>query len=87
MMMFNPFTGQMMDMPNNQLDTIDILSVISFYIGLKNYQENLSQSDKDDLMNKLDTQTKEILQNLSAEIEKQNAMLEKILNILQNVDI
>ena len=87
MMMFNPFTGQMMDVPNNQLDTIDILSVISFYIGLKNYQENLSQSDKDDLMQKLDAQTGEILQRLTTEIEKQNVMLEKILNILQNVDI
>ena len=85
MILIDPITGQRSEIPDpqNQLNMMDILSIVSFYIGLKNYQENLSQSDKDDLMNKLDTQTKEILQELSAEIEKQNVMLERILKLLE----
>ena len=63
-------------------EMLDTLTVVSFLIGVANYRENLTQSDKDELLKKLDTQTKEILENLQKEIETQNEMLREILEKL-----
>jgi len=60
-------------------DMLDTLAVLSFVVGLANYQENLTQNDKDDIMKKLDEQTKDILIQLTAAIEEQNTMLKEIL--------
>lgn len=65
-------------------DMLDTLSLLAFVIGLANYRENLSQSDKDDIMNKLDEQTKDILIELTTAIEEQNAMLKEILRRLDD---
>lgn len=64
-------------------DMLDAIAIASFFLSMKNYEENLSQSDKDDLMSKFDEQTKDILNQLNEEIEKQNQMLEKILKKLE----
>lgn len=60
-------------------DLLDIIQIVSFVVGVQNYKENLTQNDKDDIMNHLDKQTKEILIGVKAELERQNAMLEEIL--------
>lgn len=64
-------------------DMLDAITLISFIVGIQNYKENLSQSDKDDLMRRFDEQTNEILEKLTEEIEKQNRMLEEILKELK----
>ena len=69
-------------MRNND-DFMDALAVVSFLIGLANYQENLTQSDKDDLLHKLDQQTKDLLERLEKDLEEQNDMLREILNELK----
>ena len=68
-------------MRDNQ-DFMDALSIASFVIGLANYNENLTQSDKAEIMDKLDVQTRDILEQISADIEKQNEMLKRILDKL-----
>lgn len=60
-------------------DLIDIIQIVSFVVGVQNYRENLTQNDKDDIMNHLDQQTKEILIGVRSELERQNAMLDEIL--------
>lgn len=62
---------------------LDAISIASLFLSIKNYEENLSQSDKDDLMSKLDDQTKQILNQLTDEIENQNKMLKEILKLLR----
>lgn len=64
----------------NMLDT---LTVVSFLIGLANYRENLTQSDKDDIMNSLDQKTHDILEKVQESLEEQNAMLREILKRLR----
>lgn len=64
-------------------DFIDALSVVSFMVGIANYDENLSQSDKDDLMKSLDEKTNAMIQHLEVRIEEQNTMLREILNRLE----
>lgn len=65
-------------------DFIDDLAVASFLIGIANYQENLTQSDKDDIMNHLDQQTKDILTKVQEALEEQNKMLTEILERVKN---
>lgn len=64
----------------NMLDT---LTLVSFMISVANYKENLTQSDKDDLMRKLDQQTRDILVKIEESLNRQNEMLRKILNKLE----
>lgn len=59
-------------------DFLDALAFVSFVVGVANYNENLTQNDKDDLMKSLDEQTKQILTRVEAAIEEQNSMLEEI---------
>ena len=60
-------------------DFLDNISIASFLIGLANYQENLTQSDKDDIMKHLDQQTRDILGKIHKELEDQNEMLRELL--------
>lgn len=64
-------------------DLLDTLSVLSFVIGMANYNENLSQSDKDEMIQQLNTKMNELLLKLEDDLELQNEMLRKILSILE----
>lgn len=68
---------------NNQ-DFLDAISLVSFIVGIANYSENLTQSDKDDIMRSLDQQTRDILIQVRNELEKQNEMLREILSRLED---
>lgn len=41
---------------NNNLETLDILSIISFVIAVLNYQENLKQASNNELLKELKNQ-------------------------------
>lgn len=64
-------------------DMLDALAVVSFLVGVANYNENLTQSDKDDIMRGLDQKTNEMLAAINSSLEEQNKMLREILNRLQ----
>ncbi len=66
-------------------DFLDALSVVSFMVGIANYDENLSQSDKDDLMKSLDEKTNAMIKHLEVRIEEQNAILREILEKLERI--
>jgi hypothetical protein len=61
---------------------LDTLTLVSFLIGLANYNENLTQSDKDDIMKRLDQQTQDILVRVQDSLEDHNRMLREILDRL-----
>lgn len=63
---------------------LDALTLVSFMIGLANYGENLSQSDKDDMMQMLDKKTNAMLERLEEDLERQNEMLREILEKLND---
>ena len=64
-------------------DFINAIQIVSLIVDLMNYKENLTQSDKDDIMNHLDQQTKDILTKVQDALEDQNKMLREILRLLQ----
>ena len=63
-------------------DFLDAVSLVSFIIGIANYNENLSQSDKDDMMHALDEKSNNMLEKLEADLEEQNELLRQILDKL-----
>ena len=60
-------------------DFLDALTFVSFVVGVANYNENLTQNDKDDLMRGLDQKTNEMLARIERDLEEQNIMLREIL--------
>lgn len=64
-------------------DFLDAMSCLSFAIGWVNYQENLKQSDNDDIMNELDKKTNHLIERIEQDLEMQNDMLRTIMKKLE----
>ena len=62
-----------------QLDFLDLISIASFVIALQNLEENITQSDKAELQEDLQEKTDKLLQEIHSHLEKQDALLNKIL--------
>ena len=62
---------------NEQLNLIDLLSILSFLIALENLDMNITQSDLDD-------KTKLLLDEIHGHLEKQDEMLQRIERKLNN---
>lgn len=68
----------------SQLDFMDILSIMSFCISLKNLDENLSQNDKQELQKNLSDQTNLLLEEVHGHLEKQDKLIKEILEKLKH---
>lgn len=71
---------------SNNLDLLDMLSVMSFYISLENLSSNLSQNDKQDLQNDLSNKADLLLKEIHSHLEQQDAKIELILKKLEEKD-
>lgn len=69
---------------NQQLDFLDLLNILSFVIGILNYQENLTQSDKQELLHKVDEDTQTAIQEIHNHLQMQDNKIDKIINILED---
>ena len=65
-------------------DLLDVLSIVNFIIGVANFDQNLTQSDKQDLVQKLDQTTREVLNRAQAHLQMQDEKLDMILERLRN---
>lgn len=68
----------------NQFTAMDVLSVMSFLLGLENLQENRQQSAQNDVNAANDKQAKRILSEIGKRLDEQDAMLKKILEAVTN---
>jgi hypothetical protein len=71
-------------MNQKQLDFIDLLSIMSFCINLANLDENLTQSDKQDLTDELNNKMHLALQEIHTHLKEQDNKIDKILEELSN---
>lgn len=69
---------------NNEIEFLDILSVISFIIGLKNYNESLSQRNKQDIMHNFNQDIRYLLKEIQNHLIEQD---KKINRIMEKLDI
>ena len=65
---------------------LDVLTCLQFAITLVNYQQNLQQSDNDDIMRALDQKTNHLIGQLQQDLADQNKMLKQILSKLEKID-
>ena len=65
-------------MSGNNLDFLDMLTILSVMLQIIGYQNNMSQSSNDDLMKELQRQDKAYLEKI---IENQNKILEKLADL------
>ena len=65
---------------------LDIIALLSFCIGVINLDENLTQSDKADLQEELSKKADLLLKEIHGHLEKQDALLQSILEELRNDD-
>ena len=65
-------------MSENNLDFLDVLTILSVALQIMGYQNDMSQSSNDDLMRELQRQDKAYLEKI---IENQNKILEKLADL------
>ena len=62
----------------NNLDFLDILTILSVALQIMGYRNDMSQSSNDDLMRELQRQDKAYLEQI---VENQNKILEKLADL------
>ena len=62
----------------NNLDFLDVLTILSVALQIMGYQNDMSQSSNDDLMRELQRQDKAYLEKI---IENENKILEKLADL------
>ena len=65
-------------MNGNNLDFLDVLTILTVALQIMGYQNDMSQSSNDDLMKELQRQDKAYLEKI---IENQNKILEKLADL------
>lgn len=71
---------------NDNLELLDILNILSFVIGLMNYNENLTQGDKQELMQALNNQTATLLEEVHTHLELQDKKLDKLEELINETN-
>lgn len=61
------------------------MAITSFIISLLNYDENIKQSNNDDIMKELDKDTNVLIDKLETEITRQNKLLMDISSKLETI--
>ena len=67
---------------NSELKFLDLLNIASFCIGVMNLNQNLTQTDKQDLKDKLDQELKILVDDIHNHLREQDQKIDKILSLL-----
>ena len=68
---------------NGELTFLDILSIISFCVGLQNLDLNLAQEDLDRQTQELDSRLRTVVDDIHGHLSVQDTKLNLILNKLE----
>ena len=63
----------------------DGINIFGLVIGLMNLQENLTQGDKQEIMQNLNNQADELLKEIHSHLEQQDQKIDLILKILNQL--
>ena len=64
---------------NGEFTFLDILSILSFIIGTMNFNENLTQGDKQDLLEEFSSKADILLKEIHSHLEEQDNKLNRLL--------
>ena len=69
---------------NGQFTFLDIISLMSFCISLMNLNENLSQGDKQDILENFSRNADFLLDEIHTHLDNQDKKIDQILEVLTN---
>ena len=69
---------------NGQLDFLDLISIMSFVIALMNLDENMTQGDKQELMERFNEKADSLLNEIHQHLEDQDIKLDLIMEELKH---
>ena len=69
---------------NGEFTFLDTIGITSFMIGLMNLGENLTQGDKQDLMETFSQKADVLLNEIHGHLQDQDEKIDRILEVLQN---
>ena len=64
---------------NGEFTFLDTLSILSFIRGTMNFNENLTQGDKQDLLEEFSSKADILLKEIHSHLEEQDSKLDKLL--------
>lgn len=70
---------------SKELEFLDLVNLMGFALNIANYQENMNQSDKQDIMRKTDSQTQAILSEVHHHLQEQDKKLDYIISRLEEL--
>lgn len=70
---------------SGQLDFLDLISIMSFVIAIINLDENMSQSDKQELLNEFNNKAELLLTEIHQHLEEQDSKLSAIEITLKEI--
>ena len=62
---------------------LDALTLLSFIISILNYQENLTQSDKQDLLDNINAVTSDAIVMIREHLNNQDKKIDEILEVIR----
>ena len=65
---------------NGSLTFLDLLTIISFCVGLQNLDLNIAQDDLDKQTKELDRRLREVVDDIHQHLQVQDAKLDRILS-------
>ena len=68
---------------NGQWTFIDLLSILSFMIGVENLELNVAQEDLDNQTQELDRRLKAVIDEIHSHLEAQDEKIDTILKLLE----
>lgn len=69
-----------------QLDFIDLLAVLSFFLGYENLMENRQQSRQNDVSAANDKQARFLLRSIGQRFDEQDKMIREIYDTVKRLD-
>lgn len=68
---------------NGEFTFLDLLAIVSFFVGVSNYDMNLTQDDKQDLQNNLSDKANLLLDEIHGHLKSQDEKIDMILKLLE----
>ena len=68
---------------NGEFTFLDTLSILSFIIGTMNFNENLTQGDKQDLLEEFSSKADILLKEIHSHLEEQDKKIDEILEAIK----
>ena len=72
-------------MNNNQFNTLDILNIMSLMISMQNYGMNLTQNDKQDLLQDLHNSLTENVNDIHQHLLDQDKKIDYLISLLSEI--